>query len=379
MIVRAPGRVNLIGDHTDYNGLPVLPMAIQKEIRITFQPRGDRIMRLTSSNEYPPRQFDVAKRIKPADAGDWSNYARAAGQCLAGRHKELRGLNATVWGDIPEAAGLSSSSAMVVASALAILEVNRIPWQPAELAQMLARGERYVGTQGGGMDQTVCLCAEAGSALKISFTPFGFEPVPIPGDWAFLVGNSLVAADKSRGARERFNSTRTRCDAALRSFAKASGMSASYPRLMESCSDPELLSLAESFLPEEQPEFLRTFRHVVTEASRVERAAEAMRSGSLDEFGRAMVESHVSLREDLGVSCVALDQLVDAFLSAGAAGARVTGAGFGGCVVALCHREKAGEVLQTVDRAYYAERPERSGLPADLFQVEPVAGAGRVG
>src|SRR5262249_54467877 len=156
---------------------------------------------------------------------------------------------------------------------------------------------------------TVCLCAERGAALKITFTPLTSEAVPIPECWAFLVGNSLVAADKSLGARERFNSTRERCDAAVRRFAKLSGMPASYPQLLDRCSESELLALAESFLPEDEPELRRTFRHVVSETIRVERAADALRSASMEDFGRAMQDSHTSLRNDLGVSCLALDQL----------------------------------------------------------------------
>ena len=124
MIVRAPGRVNLIGDHTDYNGLAVFPMAIQKAIRVHFEPRGDRKVRLTSAGEYPPREFEISKKIPSEYPGDWSNYARAAAQALAARFGPLKGINAIVSGDIPEAAGLSSSSALVVGCALAILESN---------------------------------------------------------------------------------------------------------------------------------------------------------------------------------------------------------------------------------------------------------------
>ncbi|MEO7652621.1 MAG: hypothetical protein ABIZ80_19350, partial [Bryobacteraceae bacterium] len=235
----------------------------------------------------------------------------------------------------------------------------------------------YVGTRGGGMDQTVCLCAAAGAALKISFTPFALEPVTVPEDWIFIVGHSLVVADKSLGTRERYNAIPARCNAAVRQYARLTGMSANYPYLLDSCSPSELISVAEALWPEETPELLRAFRHVVTEAVRVELAVEAMRQGKLDVFGRAMIESHVSLRDDLGVSCPDLDELVSAFLAAGAAGARVTGAGFGGCVVALCSRSHAASMMEQVEQQFYDSRkPQRAGFATYLFPVEPSPGAG---
>ena len=365
--VRAPGRVNLIGDHTDYNGLPVFPMALQREIRVAFRARGDRRVRLASTGAFEKSEFEIGPAIPAEPPGDWSNYGRAAAQALASIHPHLGGIDALVWGDIPQAAGLSSSSALVVASAIALLAANRLPWDPGALAALLARGERYVGTRGGGMDQTVCLCARQGHALRIGFTPFAWTPVPVPPDWVFLVGNSLVVADKSLGARERYNATPARCREAL----ERSGLGASYPEAMAGRPLPDLLAEAGRKLG---GNLLGAFRHVVTEAARVDRAEAAMRAGDLGSFGAAMNASHDSLSRDLEVSCPQLDELVAAFLSAGAAGARVTGAGFGGCVVALCERTRAEAVAGSVQRAFYEPR----GADADqhLFAAEPAAGAG---
>ena len=365
--VRAPGRVNLIGDHTDHNGLPVFPMALEREIRIAFRARGDRRVRLASAGAFEAREFEIGPAIPPHPPGDWSNYARAATQALAAIHPHLCGIDTLVWGDIPQAAGLSSSSALVVASAIALLSANSLPWDPGALAALLARGERYVGTQGGGMDQTVCLCARQGCALRIGFTPFAWTPVPVPPDWVFLVGNSLVVADKSLGARERYNATPARCREAL----ERSGLGASYPEAMAGRVVQDLVAEAGRKLA---GNLLGAFRHVVTEAARVDQAEAAMRAGDLGSFGAAMNASHDSLSRDLEVSCPQLDELVAAFRAAGAAGARVTGAGFGGCVVALCERSRAEAVAGSVRRAFYEPRGVDAG--AHLFAAEPAAGAG---
>src|SRR2546426_965798 len=141
-VVRAPGRVNLIGEHIDYCGLPVLPMAIGRSVRIAFHPRADRETRLVNRDpRFTPSVFTVNDSIPPAPAGDWSNYARAAAQTLAQRFPDLRGIDALVESDLPIAAGLSSSSAIVVATALAILHANGVPVPSLELMELLARAE----------------------------------------------------------------------------------------------------------------------------------------------------------------------------------------------------------------------------------------------
>jgi galactokinase len=231
-----------------------------------------------------------------------------------------------------------------------LLRASRIEAGRFQLAQQMAAAERYVGTQGGGMDQTVCLCAEEGSALRIDFTPFGYTPVPVPRDWTFLVGHSGVVADKSLGARERYNSTHGRCDAALEALGLPD-----YPA-----------ALGKLDLVDQLPRHLRgPYRHVLTEAQRVEQAVTALLSNDFDTFGRLMNESHASMRDDLAASVGEADELAGAFLAAGAAGARITGAGFGGCVVALCRRDSADAVAQALG-------------PRVLFEAHPAAAAGPV-
>src|SRR5439155_12915496 len=148
-VVRAPGRVNLIGEHIDYCGLPVLPMALRRSVRLAFRARSDRETRLVNRDpRFAPSAFAVSESIPPAPAGDWGNYARAAVGAVAQRFPDLRGVDALVESDLPIAAGLSSSSALVVAMALAIMHANGVTVASLELMELLGRGERYVATAG---------------------------------------------------------------------------------------------------------------------------------------------------------------------------------------------------------------------------------------
>src|SRR2546429_6920705 len=205
-VVRAPGRVNLIGEHIDYCGLPVLPMAIGRSVRMSFRPRANRETRLVNRDpRFAPSVFTVNDRIPAAPAGDWSNYARAAAQALAQRFPDLRGVDALVQSDLPIAAGLSSSSALVVAMALALLHANGVTVPALELMELLAQGERYVGTAGGGMDQSIILGAQAGCASRIDFRPLRLTPTVVPADWRVIVAWSLLPAPQPRGAGQAYN------------------------------------------------------------------------------------------------------------------------------------------------------------------------------
>ena len=362
LLANSPGRVNLIGDHTDYNGLPVFPMAIERRVYLLCRARADAGVRLASTDDaYADRAFEIAREIEPFAPGDWGNYVKASARALERRFGELRGMDALVWGDIPPAAGLSSSSAVVVASALALLAVNDRQATFGELMEVLPEGEQYVGTRGGGMDHAVCLGGETGKALKIDFTPFRIHPTPVPESWCFLVGHSLVRAEKSSAVKEAYNSRRTECQAALARF----GADATYPELLARYSVEELLR------KEQSPRF----RHVVTEAVRVEEAQSAMCDADLERFGELMRASHASLRDDFQVSHPEVDALVEAFLAAGAAGARVTGAGFGGCAVALCRAGEKDRVVREVQAGFYAGRPQRAAFSEYLIEARAAAGA----
>ncbi len=371
-----PGRVNLIGDHIDYNGLSVLPMAIQRHVSVLYRERSDTSVHIASTDDrYAPREFELAKDIDPFPAGDWGNYAKAAAQGLGQHFKIKRGYDAVVHSDIPVAAGLSSSSAVVVANALAILHANEIEIERLKLAEILAEAEHYVGTRGGGMDQAICLAARRHSASRIDFGPLRLTAHLIPPEWQFVIAFSLVLAEKSGLARETYNSRTRECREALALLTetlKLSDRVDSYPALLAERRPAQLVRTAEDILEER---LLRRFRHVATESDRVRRSEKALTAYDLRAFGRLMTESHASLRDDYEVSCAELDELVELSTHAGAAGARLTGAGLGGCIVALCSEKKTKKVLKALTDRYYGKREFEGRLEDQLFVAEPSGGA----
>jgi len=374
-VVRAPGRVNLIGEHIDYCGLPVLPMALRRSVRIAFHPRSDRETRLVNRDpRFAPSAFAVNESIAPAPAGDWSNYARAAVGAVARRFPDLRGVDALVESDLPIAAGLSSSSALVVAMALAILHANGVSVASLELMELLGKGERYVGTAGGGMDQAIILGARSGYASRIDFHPLRLTPTAVPADWQFIVAWSLVHAEKSGAARQAYNERTQQCDEARRLVAARLGQPAdiTYPALLAAAPVEELLQVAGATL---SGLLSRRFRHVVTEGTRVPQAEAAMAARDLAAFGQLLDASHRSLRDDYDVSHPELDRLVELAREAGAAGARLTGAGFGGSIVALCRAERAPGVMAALGERFYAPRGAAGDVGRHVFTADPSAGA----
>ena len=380
---RAPGRVNLIGEHTDYNDLPVFPMALQREIRVFFVPREDDRVYITNFHaEFQDRSFQLSEEIPPEAPGDWGNYLKAPCQALRRRFGPLRGFDGLVLSTLPVASGLSSSSALVNAVAGALLHTNEIQMETLELAEEMARAERYTGTQGGGMDQAISLGAKGGHASRIEFNPLRMEPSPTPEKWSFIVAHTLVRAEKSGAAQEAYNRRREECTEALARVAEIravrerctgdTGKAVTYPRLIRSIPVGELVEMASEALP---PTLLSRFRHVVTEAVRVYGAEEAMRKKDLLTFGILMDASHESLRVDYDVSSPELDELVEMAREAGAAGARLTGAGFGGCIVALTEETKAGRIMAALEEGYFRGRDLPGPLSDILFQARPSAGA----
>ena len=392
--VLAPGRVNLIGEHTDYNGLPVLPMAIDRAIRVDFRVSGEAMVRLDSPEARFARcEFRLDDPIAAAAQGDWSNYVRAAALGIGEHGVELRyGIEGTVAGDVPVAAGLASSSALVVATALALLKANEVEIPDIELAALLARAERFVGLQGGGMDQAACLHGVVGHAMRIEFEPLRVTPVAMPKWWRWVVASSLVSAEKSGGARDAYNERARQCREALEGVGGGGGEDvggggvretedvqgggvASRPTYRDLVADHDLDGVLRRAREVLSPVLFRRFRHVVTEGHRVALAEEAMRNGEMDRFGDLMVQSHDSLRDDYEVSTAELDEMVEIVLKAGATGARLTGAGFGGCIVALCETRAVTPVMQALATRFYAPRlggPPRRDV---MFVAKPARGA----
>ena len=373
-LVHAPGRVNLMGDHVDYCGLAVFPMAIPRGITVVARLRHDHALRIASTDpRFAPREFVAGPAIPARPAGDWGNYAQAAAQALVRRYGALRGVNAVVGSDLPIAAGLSSSSALVVAVALTLLAANDVAYDPIELMGLLAEGERYVGTAGGGMDQAISLGARRGHAARIDFDPLRLSHTAVPASWRFVVAWSLGHAEKSGAARRAYND-RTRETATAREMVAVRlglGPGTSYAELLARRPVAELLDAGRA-LP---PPIGSRFRHVVTEAARVTDAVAAMERGDLPGFGRLLDASHASLVDDYEVGTPEVDRLVAAAREGGAAGARLTGAGFGGCVVALTDAARAPDLLDALRRNFYAARGIPDPPDGYLFIAEPSAGA----
>lgn len=372
-LVEAPGRVNLIGDHTDYNDLPVLPMALRQRVRMVVRPRDDEFVHiLPLATGLEPTSFALGHDIVSQAAGHWSNYARGAGQVVTRyRDSSPRGFDAVVASDIPIAAGLSSSSALVVAVMLALVRVacaedpSTEPESAAsklELAVLAAQAEQYVGTAGGGMDQAASLCGEAGHALFMRFAPLRVTPLAVPPAWRFIVAHSGEVAEKSGALEAEYNERVASCRQALERMQGELGatQAATYPALMENFGEQELLSASTASLNGVE---LKRFRHTASEALRVEAAVKALIDEDATRFGELMLASHESLARDYEVSTDVLNEMVEAAVAAGAFGARVTGAGFGGSVVALAHETASASVLSALT-ALVATR---------LQDVEPTA------
>jgi galactokinase len=365
-VVGAPGRVNLIGEHIDYHGLPVLPIALDRRVSVAFRARKDEQIRAVSAG-YGMREFAWRRGLAPVASGDWENYLRAAAEAIAGLWGAGCGVDAAVVSDLPPAAGLSSSSALIVAFTLALLRANQRQPGLEELMEILPEGEHFVGTRGGGMDHAASLASQAGCASLIEFDPFSVRPVAVPAGWGFLVAHSLTSAEKSGSAREPYNLRRAAGSVALARLGFSS-----YRAAVDAFTSGQLEEMAGLRLSTcaERDSFL----HVTSEAVRVRAAVRAMETGDAERFGALLLESHASLRDRLKVSCPALDRLVEAAMQSGAVGARLTGAGFGGCVVCFARTAELAGVKRGIFERFYAGRPDFHE-EQHLIEAEPAAGA----
>ncbi len=422
-ICRSPGRVNLIGEHTDYNGLPVLPMAIMQEILIAFRPREDQRVDLRNVDpSFPELRFENGPDIPASPAGEWDNYCKAAIQGL-NKHfqvRTFRGMDVMVTSTLPIAAGLSSSSSLVVACALAYARVLGVRLEDdisrLELAEILAEAEHYVGTRGGGMDQAVILNCLQNHACKINFFPLRVEVAPLPADCAVVVCDSMVKVKKSGAALAKYNAGPRSCALACalveQQLHREFGDGIELNRLGDLWFGPlclthaEAAEICEHAIPEPHvtvadaaarlkctPEQVRTrwlgdlpepergfplqakLRHQLTEYRRVETARDALLAGDSELFGQLMNASHESCAKDFEISSPELDALVSAARDAGALGARLTGAGFGGATVNLVPKDICGDFIKQVEETYYCGYRNFDG-PAPIFVAHASQGAG---
>ncbi len=376
-VVRAPGRVNLIGEHIDYSLLSVLPMAIQRRASLTVRPREDRRVRLSNAESaFDDVEMELSTDVEAEGRGDWGDYARGVAQALVRDFGITRGADIAVESDLPIAAGMSSSSALSCGVALALLAVNGQDVDRLELADLVARAERYTGTQGGGMDQAAILCGRSGHALGVSFSPLHIRAVEVPEDWVFLVAHSGVVAEKSGSAQATYNTRTRECREALAAVwatvAEGPPPEMDYRPLVDAGGGAErLLELAGGVL---RDPLLARFRHTVSEAARVTEAEQALTERDLCAFGRIMDASHQSLRDDYEVSTPELDRIVAVARDAGAAGARLTGAGLGGAALVLCEESTEGAVREALAGGYYGPRGDAPSEDV-LFRAVPSSGA----
>ena len=363
-IVRAPGRINLIGEHTDYNDGFVLPAAIDLETRIAFVPSGDGRVTLVADGEAAPASFDLA--AIGARTGRWPDYVAGTAWALAEAGVAMRGLSGLIASTLPREAGLSSSAALELASAWALADGAAPPLDGLALARACQRAEnQYVGVQCGLMDQFAVACGVAGAALLLDCRSLEFRPVPLPEDRLALV--VCHTGSRRRLGTSAYNDRRRQCAEAVATVARhRPGVAAL--RDLAVADLPWLATVLDEL-------GLRRARHVITENDRVLAAVAALAAGDDEQLGELFAASHASLRDDYEVSSPELDLLVAiATAVPGVVAARMTGGGFGGCTVNLVRPEAVEQLVATIQRDY----PPRAGLEPMVIPVRAARGAGPV-
>jgi galactokinase len=364
LIVRAPGRVNLIGEHTDYNDGFVLPVAIDRATYVAARPRDDQAVHLAAIDLPDHDVFDLESFERSA-THPWSNYIRGVAKGLLVAGHALHGASMLVTSDVPRGAGLSSSAALEVAVGYAFQLLNQLNILGEELA-LLAQGAEnsFVGVQSGIMDQFISVLGRANHALLLDCRDLNYRLIPIPQSTSIVVCDSHVERTLAGSA---YNERRAECEEAVRLFKQW------YPKIT-ALRD---ISVDQFRAHEaELPEPLRArARHVVGENDRTLRGAAALEVGDVAEFGRLMNESHTSLRDDYLVSVPELEVLVESARRVpGCLGSRLTGAGFGGCTVSLVENTAVDRFRQDVAAAYRSE----SGRKTTIYVCRASDGVGRV-
>jgi len=357
IIVRAPGRVNLIGEHTDYNGGFVMPMAIDRAVWIALRYRKDDEVVMFSLDFETGARFDL-KSFEHRN-NHWCEYVKGVAKALQNRGRILRGWEGAIIGNVPRGSGLSSSAALELAAARAFMEVSDYPWDPVEMALAGQEAEnKWVGVNCGIMDQMISACGRAGHAYLLDCRSLHGEHVPLPEKFRVVI---LDTSTRRGLVDSAYNERRAQCEEAARFFGKA---------LLRDVT-PEMFFARAHELPETTR---KRARHVVTEDRRTLSAAGAMRQGDAETLGKLMSQSHESLRDDFEVSNDALNTMVECAMEAdGCLGARMTGAGFGGCAVALVREDQAADFVPHVSAAYRA----RTGLKPSVYVCSATDGAGR--
>ena len=360
-LAAAPGRVNLIGEHTDYNDGFVLPMAIARSAVVAFRPRADGVLRAHSIAYSETKQAATGSLTAPGGQ-DWFSYVAGVVWAFASEGLPVCGMDVVVDGDVPIGAGLSSSAALEMATARALAAATGTAWEPARMARLGQRAENaYVGMNCGIMDQFASAACEAGSALLLDCRSLETRAVPVPPGVAVVVMDTGARRSLAASA---YNERREACERVVAEIARERSGTKALRDV--SASD---LEAAKSRLDETDA---KRASHVIAEIARPAALALAFGEGDLVKAGRLMKESHVSLRDLYQVSCEELDLVTSlARRQPSCYGARMTGAGFGGCAIALVDASDVGAFCEEVLFGYKAT----FDLPAALYPCRPVAGA----
>ena len=356
-LARAPGRVNLIGEHTDYNDGWVMPIAIDYDICILLRKRADQVIKLYSENYQDQDQFNLSDIRHAENEKSWSNYVRGVTDVLQKSGFKLTGMDALISGNIPQGAGLSSSAAMEMATITAFKTLAGLDIDPAKSALLCQRAENeFVGMRCGIMDQFISSLGNENHALLIDCRSLDYQLVPLPQGVSMVVVNSMVPHKLVNSA---YNERREQCEAG----AKALGVKALRDVSVE------MFSAREKELPELTA---RRCRHVVTEDQRVLDSVEALKKGDLQKFGLLMNASHQSMRDWFEITVPEIDILVEIQQQqAGCFGARMTGGGFGGCTVALVRDEAVQSHVDVVNSLY----PAKTGITPEVYILHAKNGA----
>jgi galactokinase len=360
-VSRAPGRVNLIGEHTDYNDGFVMPAALEFATLTAASRRLDRRLQIYSMIMDETREFDLDS--PPAGpSGDWSDYVLGVALMLEGSGRTLSGADLIIWSDVPIGAGLSSSAALEVSCAHALLTESGLPFDPIEIAQLCQRAENdFVGMRCGVMDQYISCCGVAGHALLIDCRSLESRHVAIAPNLRLLIANSRVRHQHAGG---EYNLRREACEEGVRLLSRYLG-----PIRALRDVTPKQLESKRRKLPEL---IYRRCRHIVTENARVLEAERALEAGDFVACGRAMNASHVSMRDDFEITCPEVDMLAGLAQNVkGVYGSRMTGGGFGGCTISLIEASAIDKASQMLTDGYRIAM----GRDVDIYVCAPSDGA----
>jgi galactokinase len=361
-LIQAPGRVNLIGEHTDYNDGFVLPCAIDYQAMVAASPRNDSIVRVVAVDyQNQVNEFDISKPLEFEPEIMWVNYIRGVIACLQAKGFEFSGADIAVSGNVPQGAGLSSSAALEVVIGQTFKALYQLNVSQQQLALIGQQAENeFVGCNCGIMDQLISAEGEQNHALLIDCRSLETQAVTMPEDMAVVIINS----NKKRGLVDsEYNTRRQQCEAAAKGLGVAS-----------------LRDVSESLFAEKgaslEPIVAKRARHVITENARTLAAAAALKANDMAKLSVLMEQSHASMRDDFEITVAEVDCLVEMVkqVIGEAGGVRMTGGGFGGCVVALIPPSLVDKVCQTVADNYQA----KTGLKESIYVCKAMPGAGEI-